>query len=345
MQLPREIIVGEDTLELVGEVCKKLGFCETAFVVTGPKTYHIAGKTVVELLSDSDIKVEHCIVSSTTIKNVESVEKEMKELDPQVVLGVGGGTKIDIAKLSSAHLEVPFISVPTTISHDGIGSPLASVKGLKRPYSVIAQSPMAIVADTEVIARAPYRFAASGFGDVVSKLTSIRDWERAYQMKGEYFGGYAASLAQMSVTLVSKDAELLGSGSENGFRVLLEALISCGVAMSIAGSSRPASGSEHLFSHALDHIAPGKSLHGERCGVGTIMMAKLQGLDWKRVRKMLEKVGAPTTAEELQVDGNQLVDALVQARYVRPDRYTILSEKILNLGSAKKLAKATGVIL
>jgi len=114
--------------------------------------------------------------------------------------------------------------------------------------------------------------------------------------------------------------------------------------MSIAGSSRPCSGSEHLFSHALNLIAPKPAMHGEQCGVGTIMMARLHGLDWKRVKETLEKVGAPTTARELGIKPEHVVQALVQSSRIRPERYTILEEKRLDYDSAEKLARASGVI-
>jgi len=344
MQLPREVIIGNETLEFISDLCKRLGFYESVLVVMGPNTSYIAGRRVIDLLDDEGIDVNHIIVSSSTTKNVEAVEGKIKESKPQVVLGIGGGTKIDVAKLSSARQGVPFISVPTTASHDGIASPVCSLKGLNKPYSIMAQSPMAIVADTSVIVQAAPHFAASGCGDVVAKFTAVRDWRLAHNVKKEYYGEYAASLAMMSARLVVKSADMIKPGMEEGLRVLLEALISCGVAMSIAGSSRPCSGSEHLFSHALDLITPKPAMHGQQCGVGTIMMAYLHKMDWKRIKENLQKVGAPTTAEELGIETEHIIRALMRARRIRPERYTILEEKRLSRDSAKKLAKATGVI-
>ena len=344
MQLPREVILGEGTLGLVSEVCKRLGFSKSTFVVTGPITYNVAGERVVDELHDAGIEVSHCIVSSNTMWNVKAVEEKMKELKPQVVLGVGGGTKIDIAKLTSARQGIPFISVPTTASHDGIASSVASLKGLKKPYSIPAQAPMAIIADTDVILQAPHRLVASGCADAISKFTAVHDWELAHKAKNEYYGEYAASLALMSAKLVTENADLIKPGVEEGIRILLEALISCGVAMSIAGSSRPSSGSEHLFSHALDLVAPKPALHGEQCGVGAIMMAYLQERNWKKIKATLRKVGAPTTAKELGIEPEHVIQALVQARTIRPERYTILDERKLNPDSAKKIAEATDVI-
>jgi len=344
MQLPREVVVGNDTLDLVASICRKLGFSKSAFVVTGVKTYKIAGKRVIDSLEDSGVKTEHMLVSSSDMKNVDIVAGRIEDSKPQVVLGVGGGTKIDVAKLSAAHQGVSFISVPTTASHDGISSPLASIKGSQKPYSIMAQAPMAIVVDTSVIIQSAHRYTASGCADVIAKFTAVRDWYLAHKMKDEYIGEYAASLALMSAKLVARNAALIGHGGEEGLRILVEALISCGVAMSIAGSSRPSSGSEHLFSHALDLVASKPAMHGEQVGLGTIMMACLHELNWRRIKSKLEEVGAPTTAKEIGVDSEEVIESLVKAITVRPGRYTILNDRNLTQESAKALAEKTGVI-
>ncbi len=344
MQLPREVVIGNRILDTVVPICKKLGFSKSAFIVTGEKTYKIAGHKVADLLEDVGIRTDHLLVSSPTVNSIDAVRAKLCETKPQVVIGVGGGTKIDVAKLSAAHYGVPFVSVPTTASHDGIASPLASIKGSEKPYSIMAQAPMAIIADTNVIVQASHRLTASGCGDVIAKFTAVRDWHLAHKAKSEYYGEYAASLALMSAKLVARNAELIRPGNEEGLRVLLEALISCGVAMSIAGSSRPSSGSEHLFSHALDLVASTHAMHGEQVGVGTIMMGCLHGLNWKQIKLKLEKVGAPITAQELGVDPQDILESLVRARDIRPERYTILEEKIMTYESAETLARKTGVV-
>jgi len=127
-------------------------------------------------------------------------------------------------------------------------------------------------------------------------------------------------------------------------RVIVEALISAGVASCIAGSSRPCSGSEHLFSHALDQLAPGTGLHGEKCGIGAIMMAKLQGQDWGKIVKTLKNVGAPTTAKQIGLKPKVLAKALMIAQDMRPERYTILKEVKMTEKKAIALAKSTKVL-
>jgi glycerol-1-phosphate dehydrogenase [NAD(P)+] len=344
LQLPREVLVGNGTIECVPEISLRLGFTKSALIVAGSKTYDIAGKTVKALLEEEGLEVNTFLVESATVKDVEAVEEKIRVLKPQVVFGVGGGTKIDVAKLSSARQETPFISVPTTASHDGIASPLSSVKGFEKPYSIMAQAPIAIIADTNIIMQAPWRFAVSGCGDVIAKFTAVRDWKLAHEEINEYYGGYAASLALMSSKIVMENAELIKQKSEEGLRVLMEALISCGVSMSIAGTSRPCSGSEHLFSHALDMIKPNHAMHGEQCGVGTIMMAHLHRTNWRRVKDTLKKLDAPTNACELCVEKEDVIKALEMATTIRPERYTILSKLNLKADACEKLAKTTEVI-
>jgi glycerol-1-phosphate dehydrogenase [NAD(P)+] len=125
---------------------------------------------------------------------------------------------------------------------------------------------------------------------------------------------------------------------------VVEALISAGVAAGIAGSSRPCSGAEHLFSHALEQLAPGVGLHGEKCGLGTIIMALLHGLDWQHLVAALRALGAPTTAAQLGVDPDLIVRALLLAPTIRPDRYTILAKKALDSQRARESAEAVGVL-
>jgi glycerol-1-phosphate dehydrogenase [NAD(P)+] len=208
----------------------------------------------------------------------------------------------------------------------------------------MAQAPIAIIADTDIIMKSPWRLTISGCGDVLAKYTSVRDWKLAHTEKNEYYGSYAASLALMSARLVTENAKIIKPENEEGLRVLIEALISCGVSMSIAGSSRPCSGSEHMFSHAFDMLRPNHALHGERCGVGTIMMSYLHRANWKHVKGTLEELGAPTTAKELGAEKEEIIEALGMATTIRPDRYTILNKLNLDRDAWGKLAGTTEII-
>lgn len=343
IELPRIVLVGRGVLNSLGDVCQELGL-QRALVTTGRRTFKIAGERAHANLEERGLTAEAICVSDADMETVNRVMREAEAMDAEAVVGVGGGRTIDVAKLSAAGKGLFFISVPTTASHDGIASSLASVKGLGRPYTVKAEAPIAVVADSRIVAESPYRFTASGCGDVISKAVAVRDWRLAHEANGEYYGEYAGSLALMSSSLVMESALQIRDRLEDGYRTLLEALVSCGVAMSIAGSSRPCSGSEHLFSHALDMIAHRPALHGEQCGVGTIMMAKLHGQDWRTIRDSLKVIGAPTTAKELRISRGTIIEALVKAKEVRPERYTILNSVNLTAEAAEGLAEECGVI-
>ncbi|MEM0100657.1 MAG: NAD(P)-dependent glycerol-1-phosphate dehydrogenase [Candidatus Methanomethylicaceae archaeon] len=342
INLPRFVIVGSDVLLKVEEVLKKLNYEGEVLITCGEGlTKEIAEKIENNLKNYSVHKIT---IKDSTYEEVEKVSRVIEETKAKMVIGVGGGKTIDVAKLSSFNKGIQFISIPTSATHDGISSPVASLKSEKGSISIMAHPPIALIADMELIMNSPKRHIISGVGDIIAKFTAVRDWRLAHKLKGEYYGEHAASLALMSAKLVAKNSELIARGLEAGIRVLVEALISCGYAMCIAGSSRPCSGSEHLFAHALERIAGNKTYHGERCGIGTIMMMYLHGGNWKKIKEVLSKIGAPTTAKELGVSDNQIIEALTMAHTIRPERYTILGERGLTRDAALELAKITGVI-
>ncbi len=344
MEFPARILIGEGVLAKLGEFVEDGDAKGRAVVAVGTNVH----KKVSEVVNDSlSGPVEWVRVTEADMRNVGRVIKAGKGRSAgraSCIIGVGGGKSVDVGKLAAYKSGLPFISVPTSASHDGISSPFASIKGLDRPYSLKAKPPVGILADVDVIASAPRRLLSSGCGDLVSKMTAVKDWQLAHEVKGEYFGTYAANLAMMSASVVLDGSRRIGKFGIESVRDLVEALISAGVAAGIAGSSRPCSGAEHLFSHYLDIVAPGVGLHGEKCGVGTIMMSKLHGLDWKGVRSALEAVGAPTTALQLGLKEVQVVEALMKASSIRPERYTILSEKKMSRERALQLARSTGVV-
>nr|WP_048811243.1 NAD(P)-dependent glycerol-1-phosphate dehydrogenase [Thermococcus gammatolerans] len=343
MELPREVLLGENLAGETVSVAKRLKLGRRVLVLYGPKTKEIAGGEVEENLS-REFEASGVVVRGATMEEVERVIAIARETSADWMIAVGGGSIIDVAKLSSYRVGIPFVSFPTTASHDGIASANASIKDLGSKTSVKARPPIAVIADVSVIKTAPYRYLAAGVGDIISNLTAVKDWQLAHRIRGEYYSEYAASLSLMSAKMVIKNADIIRLGNEESVRKVIKGLISSGVAMSIAGSSRPASGAEHLFSHALDMLAPKPALHGEQCGVGTIIMAYLHGLKWERVRETLKRVGAPTNAYELGIDPEIIIKALTIAHTIRPERYTILGKEGLTWEAAEKAAKITGVI-
>ena len=339
MELPTKVLIGEGVVSMLGDFLEDSAGGKKVVVASGANVTSKVRGAVESALPKKPVWVE---VAAADIENVDRVIAAAS--GSGCIVGVGGGKSVDVGKLAAFKLRLPFFSVPTSASHDGISSPFASLKGLDRPYSVMAKPPVGILADIEIIASAPRRLLASGCGDLVSKLTAVKDWELAHRVTGEYYGSYSASLALMSANAVLDRSRALGTFGRGSVREIVEALISTGVAAGIAGSSRPCSGSEHLFSHYLDLLSPEAGLHGEKCGMGTIMMAKLHGIDWRKVRTALKNVGAPVEASQIGVGDSMVIESLMKASSIRPDRYTILSRRKLTRKSAALLAKSTGVI-
>lgn len=342
VQLPREIHTGPGILNEVGEVCNTLFSEKDLVIVEGPHTKKIAGNQIIELLEDSGYNIIEYIVKEATMDNVNKVIDLSK--NSTAILGVGGGKVIDVAKMAATNNNIPFISIPTTAAHDGMSSPRASIKNSKGSVSLSANAPFAIIADTQIINEAPYRFTAAGFCDIISNLTAVEDWKLAHKLINEPFSDSAAALSLMTAELLINEANHIQPHHVESAGIVVKGLISSGMAMSIAGNSRPASGSEHKFSHALDLIAPKPALHGEQCGVGTIMMMYLQGGDWNKIRNVLQKIKAPTTAKELKIDDEYIIEALIKAHTIRKERYTILGDRGLTKEAAENIAIKTHVI-
>ena len=342
MELPRLIVIGEKNIGKIGDFLISLEKPKKVSLVTGKHVKKILQKKIEKSLRVSKIKFVWHTAKDNELSSIKNVQNKVKKDKGELVVGIGGGRSVDIAKMIAFNLKKPFVSIPTAASHDGIASPFVSVKSDK-PHSIVATAPLGVFVDIDIVKKAPKHLLASGCGDLIANIIAVKDWELGRDKVGEYYGRYSASLSLLSAKIVIENSGLFAKKGLD-VRVIVEALISAGVASCIAGSSRPCSGAEHLFSHALDKIAPGVGLHGQKCGIGAIMMAKLQGQDWKTIIKTLKNVGAPTTAKQIGLKPDQVVKALTMAQDLRPERYTILKEVEMTKNKALSLAKSTNVI-
>ena len=342
MELPRLIVVGEKNINDIGSFLKSLKNIKKVSLVSGNNVKKIVQNKIESSLSASKIQMVWHLAETNDKRSIKKIEQDVGKSKSELIVGVGGGRSVDIAKIIGFNLNLPFVSIPTSASHDGIASPFVSIKGNK-PHSVVATAPLGVFVDVDIIKKAPKKLLASGCGDLIAKITAVRDWQLGRDKTGEYYGRYSADLALMSAKILMEHSSRF---SKKGLdvREIVEALISAGVASCIAGSSRPCSGAEHLFSHAVDKLEPGIGLHGEKCGIGAIMIAKLQGQDWRKIVKTLKSVGAPTTAKEIGLKSKVLAKALTIAQSLRPERYTILKEVSMNENKAINLAKSTKVL-
>jgi len=342
MELPRLIEIGEKNINDFGKFLISLNKPKKVSLIAGTNVQKILKKKIEKSLKLKKIRFIWHTSIDNQIKSLNKIQKDVKKDNSDLIVGIGGGRSVDTAKLISYNLGKPFVSLPTAASHDGMASPFVSVKSDK-PHSIVATAPMGVFVDIDIIKKAPAKLLASGCGDLIANIIAVKDWQLGHKKKKEYYGRYAANLALMSAKIVMENSSEFAKKGLDA-RVIVEGLISAGVASCIAGSSRPCSGAEHLVSHALDKLAPGIGLHGEKCGLGSIMIGKLQGQDWKKIVKTLKDVGAPTSAKQIGLKPEIIVKALMIAQDLRPERYTILKEIKMTEKVALNLAKSTGII-
>jgi glycerol-1-phosphate dehydrogenase [NAD(P)+] len=171
--------------------------------------------------------------------------------------------------------------------------------------------------------QAPRLLCLSGIGDLASKFTAIHDWKLAFHHHGEPVNDFAALLSDGSVHAFMARPNL----DVFGLRLLATSLMLNGIAMEVCGSSRPASGSEHLISHALDEITTAPRLHGVQVGVASYLVSLLQGLDITAVDQLFETTGFWQAVYDDPFSIHDWLNAIQLAPTIKPDFFTVLDTR------------------
>ncbi len=259
-----------------------------------------------------------------SVEVATDLAKRLRRGFHDALVGIGGGRTIDVSKLAATLAGLPMVAVATSLAHDGIASPVASLEegGYKTSYGV--QIPIAVVVDLDYVQVSDPSLRRAGIGDVVANLSAVEDWFLAERERGEEVDGLAVTFARTAATSILHRSDDIG---DPAFLVALaEALVLSGLAMASAGSSRPASGSEHEIVHAIDHLYPHTAHHGQLAGVGTMFTAFLRG-DEKMltdVERCLRRHAVSRTPHDVGLTDDQFARAVVYAPDTRPDRFTIL---------------------
>lgn len=245
------------------------------------------------------------------------------------VVGIGGGKTLDVAKYAASMVGLPFVSVATNLAHDGLASPVASLEAHGRKSSFGVHIPIAVLVDIDYVRRAPPEQLVGGVGDVLSNLSALADWELAARIRGERIDGLAATLARSAGEAVLHHRGELGS--PEFLTTLADSIILSGIAMAVAGSSRPCSGACHEISHAIDSLYGGQAGHGEQVAVGALFSSFLRDdpllplLD-----AALRRHGVPRLPADVGLTNEEFTKAVSEAPMTRPDRFTILEHLSLD---------------
>lgn len=264
----------------------------------------------------SDINIENIIHTAFKVPG-----------DTDVLIGIGGGKSLDYSKYCAHVLKLPFISVPTSVSNDGFCSPGASLLVEGKRKSVKSSIPYGVVADLDAIKSAPKETFFSGIGDMISKVPALRDWKQAFDKKLSTHNDFASMLSYNSLDSLYHAGSARNFQSEEFYSKLVNSLVLSGIAMEIAGSSRPASGSEHLISHALDYMYPKPKMHGLQVGTAAYLCALLQDNDSAaNVKDFLTDTGFVEYVSKNPFEKKEFIKAVEYAPQIKENYYTILSE-------------------
>lgn len=243
-----------------------------------------------------------------------------------LVLGLGGGTALDTAKYAAFVSNVPYIAVPTALSNDGVCSPVSVLYAEnERKHSFTSKIPDGLLIDTDIILDAPRILLEAGVGDTISNYTALFDWQLGCEENDDRPNDFAYILAENAFnSLLYSEAKNLDTIP--GIKMLAESLVLSGLAMHITGNSRPCSGSEHLFCHAMDELFEHNVPHGILVGMGSIVACDLQGRDYNVLLKFLDAYQVSVNPAKRGITEEQFVQAWLYAPQARKDRYTVLNK-------------------
>lgn len=277
-------------------------------------------------LHDHGIDVATATVTEGTVEECSRLAQRLIAEDVEVVVAVGGGRVLDTAKYSACRVGIDWVAIPTTLANDGLVSPVASLvdrDGVRR--SLAAKMPIGVLVDVELIAGAPVGTLRAGLGDLLSNLSAVADWRLAEAGGHDRCDEFSALIAEQAAESVLTTTDLETPRALTG---LARGLIMSGLAMTIAGSSRPCSGSEHLVSHALDQrLDVPNNAHGLQVGYASLLTLHLQGELTDEVLAAFVRLGLPTLLSDLGLTQQQLLRALDGAPSTRPGRWTVLSDR------------------
>jgi glycerol-1-phosphate dehydrogenase [NAD(P)+] len=152
-----------------------------------------------------------------------------------------------------------------------------TLKGVKS--LIRARAPLAVFAVPTVIVGAPFELTASGLGDTIAKPASTADWILNHVFCGEYFCRYCSEMINNLEPYYFDHPEDIRDRKPAAIEALFSALLYSGIAMTLVGTSAPASGGEHLLSHTLDMMSSvdgiAHDLHGRQVGLGTLFSSAI----------------------------------------------------------------------
>ena len=338
----KHIYVGESVYTKIVDVVKEV-LPKQILIISDNNTYDALGREVEVKLKEAGYKISSIVLSreGDLVPDESAIGRVLVEIgdDTELLVAVGSGSINDIARIISAKTKVPYVIMGTAPSMDGYASTVSPlvIDGTKVTYPGVA--PYAIIADSNIMKDAPFEMICAGFGDILGKYTALSDWMLSHKINNEYFCHTTEKLVREAMNKCFDNIEGAVNRDVKAIGYIAEALILSGVAMTLSGNSRPASGAEHHLSHywEIDKLSRKltHALHGNSVGVGTIISAwiyKELKIEEKygikvptpdEIIKLLDSIGAKASPKTLGIEKELFHRSIIHALEIRT-RYTIL---------------------
>jgi len=338
----KHIYVGEGVYIKIVDIAKEI-LPKQILTVSDSNTYKVLGKDVEEKLKDAGYKVNNIILNreGDLVPDERAIGRILVEVDEdtELLIAVGSGSINDITRIISAKTKIPYVIIGTAPSMDGYASTVSPLIIDEKKVTYPGVAPYAIIADSNIMKEAPFEMICAGFGDILGKYTALSDWMLSHKVNDEYFCHTTEKLVREAMNKCFENIEGAVNRDAKAIGYIAEALILSGVAMTLSGNSRPASGAEHHLSHywEIDKLSRKleHSLHGNSVGVGTIISAwiyKELKIEEKygikvptsdEIIKLLDSIGAKSSPKTLGIEKELFHRSVIHALEIR-SRYTIL---------------------
>ncbi len=349
----KTIEVSSGAIEKVVEI---LSGYERIMLVADENTYEVAGRRVEAMLKEAGMLSHTCVIDKPGLPTWENVGRVLIEAgidadvydinafskNPDYILAVGSGAVNDICRMVSYRIGIEYGVVGTAPSMDGYASVVAPLLCGKRKIVYTCSIARHIIIDLDICAAAPYDMLLAGIGDMIGKYVAILDWELARDKIGEYYCEKVASMVLEATEKCVNSAPLLASRDLGTVESSVSGLILSGLCIAYTGTSRPASGTEHMIGQTWEimDVECGKvpNLHGIEVGEATfaaIVMFKelyrrtddshIKALigkylpDFEKILELQKIIKIPFTVK----DKDRFVEGVLRGRTFR-ERYTLL---------------------
>lgn len=328
VHLPVFFRIGRDLPKQIPQMLHSAGVSSASILMLTGRSFsrRVADEIASQLPISMQVKIWE--VQSSSEAEVQAVAVAAREAGCDLLMSVGGGSVVDVGKRVQRLFGIPNFVFPTIISNDGLISPISVLENAEgRRDSLPASVPVGVAVDLDVIRKSPRRYIVAAAGDVLSNISASSDWMRLFrESEGEMpFNDLAYELA-MGAAESLIGAHHVDFEDDLFLTNVIRGQIYSGLAMSLAGTSRPCSGAEHLLSHAIDHLdLASQELHGIQVGSISLFVMSLLSGSGGAALEFARRIGLPldwrTLSPELQTSVQEVVTT---ARKMRPERRTIL---------------------